>query len=177
MKMCLIPGSRYALASLLIDNHHRRNTVIRGPDPERQKAELERRCAAAGLPVTVQRRTVLEVLCARHDHPTVDQIYQAVGERLPDVSRATVYRALETLETLELLQRVDHPGSAVRFDGNTTPHHHFHCTRCGTIEDLPLASVRGSEGLAFVGSGPRVIGEIAVQVRGLCASCAGEASN
>jgi Fur family peroxide stress response transcriptional regulator len=144
------------------------------PDLSTRLAELERRCASAGIPVTAQRRTVLEVLASRCDHPTVDQIYTAVAERMPDVSRATVYRSLETLDELGLLRRVEHPGSAVRFDGNTTPHHHFLCTRCGAIEDLPLAAVRGHEQLAFVGAGERVAGEIAVSVRGLCGSCAAE---
>lgn len=141
-------------------------------DPNACIAELERRCAAAGLPVTAQRRTVLEVLASRCDHPTVDQIYTAVAERMPDVSRATVYRSLETLDHLGLLRRVQHPGSAVRFDANTTPHHHFLCTRCGAIEDLPLESVSGHERLRFADEGPRVADEISVSVRGLCASCA-----
>ena len=135
-------------------------------------AELERRCAQSGTPLTAQRRTVLEVLVARDDHPTVDQIYQAVAERLPEVSRATVYRSLETLSELGLLKRVEHAGSVVRFDGNTEAHHHFVCTRCGAIEDLPLDAVRGHEKLAFLGQGAARAEEIAILVRGTCAHCA-----
>jgi Fur family peroxide stress response transcriptional regulator len=141
-------------------------------DPQERLAELEQRCARAGIPVTAQRRTVLEVLTSRHDHPTVDQLFTAVAVRMPDVSRATVYRSLETLGELGLLRRVEHPGSAVRFDGNTTPHHHFLCNRCGAIEDLPLEAVRGHDGLAFVEAGAKVADEIAVSVRGLCERCA-----
>ncbi len=140
-------------------------------DPKTLQTELERRCAAAGTPVTAQRRTVLEVLASRHDHPTVEQIFVAVAERMPDVSLGTVYRSLEKLATLGLLRRVEHPGSTVRFDANTTPHHHFLCTRCGSIDDLPLEAVRGHESLAFVGRDGRAE-EIAVNVRGLCADCA-----
>jgi Fe2+ or Zn2+ uptake regulation protein len=145
--------------------------VIR-TDPQACLAELERRCAEAGIPVTSQRRAVLEVLASRHDHPTVDQLYVAVAERLPDVSRATVYRALEKLDDLGLLRRVEHPGSAVRFDGNTTPHHHFLCMRCGAIEDLPLEAVRGHEQLEFVPVEARVAAEISLNVHGLCMRCA-----
>jgi len=141
------------------------------PDPKERLSELERRCAAAGLPVTTQRRAVMEILVGRRDHPTADQIFGAVAERVPDVSRATVYRALDTLTELGLLQRVAHPGSSVRFDGNTNPHHHFLCSRCGAIEDLPLDAVRGHDELAFVGSPTLQADEIGIQVRGLCGRC------
>ncbi len=143
-------------------------------DPKACLAELERRCASAGIPVTAQRRTVLEVLVERRDHPTVDQLFTTVAQRMPDVSRATVYRSLETLDELGLRRRVEHPGSPVRFDSNTRPHHLFLCTRCGAIEDLPLRAVRGHEQLAFVDAGERVAREIAVSVRGLCAGCAAQ---
>jgi Fe2+ or Zn2+ uptake regulation protein len=141
------------------------------PSPQECLAALEQRCTDAGVPLTIQRRVVLEALVRRHDHPTVDQLYNDVVVRLPDVSRATVYRELETLEALGLLRRVEHAGSAVRFDGNTAAHHHFVCTRCGAIDDLPLEAVRGHRELGFVGSDGRVASEIAVSVRGLCARC------
>ena len=54
----------------------------------------------------------------------------------------------------------------------SVPHHHFLCTRCGAIEDLPLDAVRGHEALALVHAGERVTESIAVSVRGLCAACA-----
>jgi len=143
-------------------------------DLKARLAELERCCAAARIPVTAQRRTVLEVLVCRSDHPTVDQVFAAVAERMPDVSRATVYRGLETLREFGLVRRVAHPGSAVRFDGNTDPHHHFLCTRCGAIEDLPLEAVSGHEQLAFVGAETDDSAEILVHVRGVCARCRGK---
>lgn len=133
--------------------------------------ELEARCAAAGIPVTAQRRVMLEVLVGRDDHPTVDQLYGAIAKRLPDVSRATVYRSLEKLEELGLLRRVEHPGSAVRLDGNVKPHHHFLCLRCGAIEDLPVESVRGHEKLVFVPTDHQDAEEISLTVRGICKRC------
>jgi Fur family peroxide stress response transcriptional regulator len=146
--------------------------LIPRPSPQASLAALEQRCAAAGIPLTIQRRVVLEALVQRHDHPTVDQLYNDVVVRLPEMSRATVYRALETLEALGLLRRVEHAGSAVRFDGNIAGHHHFVCTRCGSIEDLPLEQVRGHRELGYVGDDGRIASEIAVSVRGLCARCA-----
>jgi Fe2+ or Zn2+ uptake regulation protein len=138
---------------------------------ERRLTQLAERCSAVGIPMTAQRRTVLDVLLGRLDHPTVDQIHSAVVARLPDVSKATVYRSLETLIELDLLRRVDHPGSSVRFDANTDPHHHFLCSRCGAIADLPLDSVQGYERLEYKSADTSEAEELAILVRGTCAAC------
>ena len=45
--------------------------------------KLEEVCGERGLPLTTQRRTVLEVLLGRTDHPTADQIFEAVQEQSP----------------------------------------------------------------------------------------------
>jgi Fur family peroxide stress response transcriptional regulator len=56
--------------------------------------KLEEVCRERGLPLTTQRRTVLEVLLERSDHPTADQIFEAVKVRNPRIARRTVYRSL-----------------------------------------------------------------------------------
>jgi Fe2+ or Zn2+ uptake regulation protein len=114
-------------------------------------------------------------LAERTDHPTVDQVFSDVIRDLPEVSRTTVYRALETLGRLGLVARVEHPGSAVRFDANMDPHHHFLCTSCGALTDLPLDSVRGCDALRYEPGGSESVDQIAILVRGTCAAClAGE---
>jgi Fur family peroxide stress response transcriptional regulator len=84
----------------------------------------------------VQRRTILEVLAERTDHPTADQVYAAVRRRMPDVSRTTVYRVLDTLVRLGLAVKTAHPGASVRFDPRTERHHHLVCTECERVIDL-----------------------------------------
>lgn len=144
-------------------------------DPtEERRRSLAARYAAAGLPRTPQRRALIEVLAGRTDHPTVDQIYSALAERLPEVSRTTVYRSLEVLTDLGLLKRVEHPGSAVRYDPHVEPHHHFLCTRCGTLTDLPPGAVAGVEDLAYDAAPPATADELTVFVRGTCAACAAD---
>ena len=56
----------------------------------------------SGLPVTMQRRAVFEVIMDRRDHPTADQVFHALHPRLPQLSRMTVYRILGTLVSLDL---------------------------------------------------------------------------
>jgi len=86
-------------------------------------AEFESLCRRRGLAVTVQRRAVFTELARRRDHPTADQVYDAVRDRLPGLSRTTVYRVLEALVENGLARKVHHAAGVVRFDpmtGGTT---------------------------------------------------------
>ena len=139
---------------------------------ERRRERLMDLYTAAGLPVTSQRRVLFSVLAERFDHPTVDQIYSGVSERLPETSRTTVYRSLEVLADLKLLRRIEHPGSAVRFDPNMEPHHHFLCITCEELTDLPMDAVVGHDGLRFAGDARVEVEELTVLARGTCEDCA-----
>jgi len=139
---------------------------------QRRLARLMSGYAATGLPLTSQRRALLEVLSGRNDHPTVDQIYAEMSQSIPEVSRTTIYRSLEVLANIGLLHRVEHPGSAVRFDPNRDPHHHFLCTACGSLTDLEQDALGGTASLAYQGQEEFQIEEISVLVRGRCHTCA-----
>jgi Fur family transcriptional regulator, peroxide stress response regulator len=97
---------------------------------------LEQVCRREGMPMTVQRRVIFAALLERADHPTVDQIFAQVKERIPGVSRTTVYRTLETLANLGLIRRTNHFAASARFDGNMEQHHHLVCTLCGKVIDF-----------------------------------------
>lgn len=99
-------------------------------------ARFEALCRAQGLPLTVQRRVILEALASRDDHPTADEIFAAVQNRIPDVSRTTVYRVLDTLVGVGVAAKVCHPGASARFDARTDRHHHLVCRACGKVRDL-----------------------------------------
>lgn len=96
---------------------------------------FEELCRERELPVTVQRRAILEAVLKRDDHPTADGVFEAVQRRIPRLSRTTVYRVLDTLVELGFIRRIHQMGVA-RFDGNVTHHHHLVCTTCGKIIDL-----------------------------------------
>lgn len=131
--------------------------------------EFEERCRQQGVALTVQRRVVFETMLQRNDHPTVDQIYDVVRKRLPEVSRATVYRSLETLVEMRVIKRAHHPGTVARFDTNSH-HHHLICNGCGRmldfddprLEDLPISN--------HAAAGFRV-DDYSVHVMGSCADC------
>jgi Fur family peroxide stress response transcriptional regulator len=140
-------------------------------DRERKLDDFTALCRRQGLALTVQRRTILEALIGRHDHPTADHIYADVRTRIPGVSRTTVYRVLETLVRLGVARKSSHAGAQVRFDPNTDRHHHLVCMQCGKVVDveddrlseLPLPDVKRS---GFT------IDDYSVQFNGSCGDCA-----
>ena len=135
-------------------------------------ATLEAACRAQGLPLTVQRRTILEVLAGRTDHPSADQVYAAVRARLPGVSRTTVYRVLDAFVRLGVAVKTPHVGGTVRFDPCTERHHHLVCTACERVIDVRIPAlddlaVPDARRLGFT------IDDFSLHVRGLCATCRG----
>lgn len=132
--------------------------------------EFEEKCRQKGLPVTMQRRVILEAVLQRDDHPTADQIYEVVQKIIPQLSRTTVYRVLETFLELGVIRRVHLTGGTSRFDGMIRRHHHLVCTHCNKIIDfeddnfdqlpLPKRKLRGFEAEDF-----------SVQISGVCADC------
>jgi Fur family ferric uptake transcriptional regulator len=56
----------------------------------------------------------------------------------------TVYRNLDVLSSLGLINRLDPGSHQMRFDGKTQEHYHLTCMRCGGIEDAPIAPLRDS---------------------------------
>ena len=141
------------------------------PDRTAAKVEqLERNCHQHGLPMTAQRREVLQALVLRLDHPTADQVLDDVRKRLPEISRATVFRVLETLVRIGIVRKVCHPGSAARYEVEGRRHHHLVCARCEKMTDLEDPTLDHLS-LPGVGSGFH-IQDYSIQFVGLCTTCA-----
>jgi len=103
---------------------------------EQRLAQFVRAHREAGLPVTAQRQAVFEAILERDDHPSADQVFEAVREQMRQISRMTVYRILGNLAWLGLVSKTCHPGSTARFDPTIHQHHHLVCLDCGGIIDL-----------------------------------------
>lgn len=86
---------------------------------------------------TKQRDLIYQVILNNHSHPDAETIYQQVHEINPKISKGTVYRNLNILSDLGLINHVQLPGSD-RYDFNTNQHIHIRCTQCGNVFDIPV---------------------------------------
>ena len=90
-----------------------------------------------GMRVTPQRRLIISLLAEQHVHLTVEDLYQQVKSRLPDVSLATVYNTVHILAEMGELQVVKGlGGESTRYDTNTGQHHHLYCEKCQKLVDI-----------------------------------------
>ncbi len=133
-------------------------------------SEAEEKFREQGLPLTTQRRLILNELDGRLDHPTADQIYDAVRDRLPGLSRTTVYRVLDTLVKLGLVRKVMHADASVRFDPNVSRHHHLVCESCGALVDFEASGVPELR-LPRAGADGFTITDYTINFTGVCAGC------
>ena len=132
--------------------------------------KLEHVCREHGLALTVQRRIILETLAARTDHPTADQVYDAVKVVVRGVSRTTVYRVLETFVGLGVVAKVSNPQARARFDADTGRHHHLICTGCDTVMDCHDERLNRIEVPAEIDAGFEVR-DFSLAITGLCECC------
>ncbi len=86
--------------------------------------------------MTTQRKLILEKLKSVKTHPTAEELYLMVKDKLPKISLGTVYRNLEVLARQGLVIKLGEHGEAARFDADLKDHYHIRCTVCGEIEDL-----------------------------------------
>lgn len=92
--------------------------------------------AHMNLRMTKQRQVILDELRKLHSHPTADEMYRLLRRRLPKISLGTVYRNLEVLSDVGLIQKIEVAGTQKRFDGNASHHYHVRCNRCSRLEDV-----------------------------------------
>jgi len=104
-----------------------------------EDADVRRALEAAGWRYTRQRAAVLAYLRAAQSHPTAEQVFAAVRRQIPNISLATVYKALEALVDARLANRIAGDHGPTRYDGRSEPHYHLRCQHSGEIIDLPLA--------------------------------------
>jgi Fur family transcriptional regulator, peroxide stress response regulator len=122
------------------------------------------------LKMTPQRRAIIEYLQAAIHHPTAEEVLRAVNEKFPMTSRATVYNTLNWLKGEGMVKEM-YEGGLVRFDPNTSDHHHFVCRRCGRVEDVESELIGNYQIDPLPGN--HTVENFEVILRGICADCQG----
>ena len=92
--------------------------------------------------MTPQRQIVLQIFL---DHPgehlSAEDCHDILRERKAEIGLATVYRTLELLSDLGVLQKMEFGDGCSRYEVNTAVqkrqhHHHLICTKCGKVEEF-----------------------------------------
>ena len=135
----------------------------------------EARLTAAGRKRGGARRAVLELLgaerCALTAHEIEDALPGAASRR---VSRASVYRILDELERLRLVQRVETGQAMVRYervDEHEEHHHHLVCDECGVV--MPFSDPALEQAIHSLSERvPLAVSEHEIVIHGACRDCA-----
>lgn len=88
-------------------------------------SDLEMQCARAGLKMTGQRKTILQVLVESLDHPSVEELYERAKAADPSISMATVYRTMNLLVELEIVVKHEFNETFARYEVAEDHHHHL----------------------------------------------------
>ncbi|SOD60945.1 Fur family transcriptional regulator, ferric uptake regulator [Streptomyces zhaozhouensis] len=134
-------------------------------------SDLLERLRARGWRLTAQRRVIAEVLNGEHVHFTADEVHARAVDRLPEISRASVYNTLGELVSLGEVSEVTTDGRAKRYDPNAhDPHQHLVCSGCGAMRDVRL----GEDPMRALPEGERFGFEVSravVTYYGRCPAC------
>lgn len=134
--------------------------------------ELARRFRSEGRKYTPQRDLIFHLVFDNSAHPTADAVFAAARLQMPMISLKTVYQVLNDLAEMGEVHALDLGTGSIRFDPNTTDHHHAVCVCCGLILDVAVDTTP-----ALVAAHGFVVHDIAVTFRGMCASCVNAAAH
>ena len=130
-----------------------------------------------GLKVTNQRLLVLEVLADHRDkHMTAEDIYELVKEDCPEIGLATIYRTVQVLLDLHVIDKVTFDDGFTRYELNGEEsasghrHHHAICTGCGKVYSLESDLLDSLEEEVMEKLGFLVTNH-EVKLYGLCSEC------
>lgn len=125
-----------------------------------------------GYRLTNARRAVVESVAGTASALNPLEVYEQAKSTCPSLGLVTVYRTLEKLEELDLIQRVHQPGGCNAYLPHADGHQHLIiCQRCGRAEyfegeedmDAFFERVAGEHGFT--------VNEHWLQLFGLCSEC------
>ncbi len=141
------------------------------------RQEAKHRLADHGIRPSMQRLVIMEYLLSHNNHPSVDEVYQAVSKDAPTLSRTTVYNTLRMFSEQGAAQMITIDEHRVCYDGHTHNHGHFYCRKCGRILDVeaPEMATDPAPCDAHIPAdvpGVGHIDEVHYYYKGLCDECA-----
>lgn len=135
-----------------------------------------------GLKVTNQRLYVLEAIAScEGKHLSTEEIYDLVREKHPEIGLATVYRSIQLLLELEIIDKITFDDGFVRYELHCEPdekhhHHHLICRSCGKVYTFEEDLLDTLENKIQQKLGFQVVNH-EVKLYGYCKECQDNSSN
>ncbi len=120
---------------------------------------------------TVQKGIVFGVFNEMHNHPSAGMVYDAVHERYPEISKATVYRLLAEAAEEGGIQRLKLSDADDRYDVTMGRHYHVVCKHCGAVADVEVGVDESAVINQTVACEDFFVEDIHLEFSGVCKSC------
>lgn len=102
---------------------------------------IKKQLSGASYKLTPQREATVRVLLENEeDHLSAEDVFLLVREKSPEIGLATVYRTLELLNELNVVDKIQFGDGVSRYDlrqeGAAHFHHHLVCIECGAVDEI-----------------------------------------
>ena len=108
---------------------------------EKRLERIKKHLHSQSYKLTPQRESTVRVLLEHEeDHLSAEDVYLLVKDKSPEIGLATVYRTLELLAELKIVDKINFGDGVSRFDlrqeGAAHFHHHLVCIECGAVDEI-----------------------------------------
>ena len=133
---------------------------------------FERYLTENNLKHSRQREIILEQFLETEGHPSVDDLYQIIQRKHPEIGRTTIYRTLKLLCDAELAEAIELRDGLTRFEHRYKHEHHDHiiCTECGVIVEFNSEEIERIQ-CAIAETHGFIVDSHRHQIFGVCQKC------
>lgn len=108
---------------------------------EKRIERIKKQLHSQSYKLTPQREATVRVLLEHEeDHLSAEDVYLLVKEKSPEIGLATVYRTLELLSEMKVVDKINFGDGVSRYDlrqeGAAHFHHHLVCIECGAVDEI-----------------------------------------
>jgi Fur family ferric uptake transcriptional regulator len=116
--------------------------VERGRAEVADATQIIGRLTREGHRLTTPRQAIIKLVAPRNDHFSAQEVWDEVRSQYHGIGRATVFRTLDLLTELGVLNRIHTGDGCHRYTVcETRHHHHLMCVECGKVASLEAGGI------------------------------------
>lgn len=137
--------------------------------------DLRTKLKDEGYKLTTQRRVILDVIIENQGkHLSPEEVYDEVRDKYPEIGLATVYRALQLFEQLNIVYKLNFNDGCSRYELTSSlhdhQHHHLICLNCGKVIEVELDLLENLENEIEKEGNFKIVNH-SVKFFGYCSNC------